>query len=379
MPDYYIQNARLIDNEIVSIQAKINQAIRQLRIDVVPKVVRYEEIDDEYRAKAHAFYLKYVSQESIQEDLRLEQIESNNHYVLGALRRLWDMGSGLVSFIWNGLRYSSAIEAGVEPPDDVYDHVISAVDSMQRIIDDPRLIYEDPIKDFTDMFDEDPAYALGYVTPDIIMTIISLYQAYKSLIAFLEKQGLLDDVGGLASHVDDGFDVADDIARHLDDSLDGSDEIIRHLDDGMDVADDVVKKYNVADDIRRIPDEYRDLDFTMTGDEFLNEFVDPKYHDTVREAFGEYWDNVRVTRITKDLAAYRYYGGKADAAGHYFVPSKVDDPVSLLALPEGNTAELIAEVTIPEGSVVLEGRVAPLNNQPGGGFQIYSPDKLYPN
>ena len=184
LSERYIQNARRLDEEIVSIQAKIDQTIRQFRTELLPKAVRYEEVDDEYREKAHEFYLKYISPEALQEDMRILELETDGDYVMGIWAWIADTFGSLGALVWNGLRYSSALEAGVPPPEEVEDFVAGTIDGavsrINAVRNDIRLIYEDPVKEFSDMFDENPSYTLGYVTPDVVATVITIYQAYQA-------------------------------------------------------------------------------------------------------------------------------------------------------------------------------------------------------
>jgi hypothetical protein len=75
---------------------------------------------------------------------------------------------------------------------------------------------------------------------------------------------------------------------------------------------------------------------------------------------------------------YRYYGGTSqvagsDIVGRWFTPNQVANPVSDLALPSNNTAQYMETVTLPAGTRIIEGTVAPQTQWgvQGGGYQYY--------
>jgi hypothetical protein len=58
----------------------------------------------------------------------------------------------------------------------------------------------------------------------------------------------------------------------------------------------------------------------------------------------------------------------------WLTETPVEDPQRDFALPPGNTAVSHKEWVIPAGTLVLRGTCAPLNDQPGGGSQIFIAD-----
>jgi hypothetical protein len=70
----------------------------------------------------------------------------------------------------------------------------------------------------------------------------------------------------------------------------------------------------------------------------------------------------------------RYHSEANRARGMWVTEHPVANPASDLALPPTNTALSMKEWVIPAGTLVLRGMCAPLNDQPGGGSQIYLPD-----
>lgn len=59
---------------------------------------------------------------------------------------------------------------------------------------------------------------------------------------------------------------------------------------------------------------------------------------------------------------------------YWYTPKRTSNPAADLALPVGNTYQYVDRFLIPEGTVILEGTVAPNFGQPGGGYQFYMPD-----
>jgi hypothetical protein len=90
----------------------------------------------------------------------------------------------------------------------------------------------------------------------------------------------------------------------------------------------------------------------------------------VLDAFGS---DAKVTELPEDTKAFRYSGGDSKPSGRWFTPNPTENPARDLALPPWNTAEKMDEVTLPKGTWVVEGTVAPQPQwgQPGGGYQYY--------
>jgi hypothetical protein len=104
---------------------------------------------------------------------------------------------------------------------------------------------------------------------------------------------------------------------------------------------------------------------------WMNRNVDVEHHASTLAGFGK---DARVVTLTRDTTVFRYYGSGIDPKGHWVTPFKTNNPVSELSLPSGNTAQNVASYTVPKGTTVISGRVIPLNNQSGGGYQFYIHD-----
>ena len=104
---------------------------------------------------------------------------------------------------------------------------------------------------------------------------------------------------------------------------------------------------------------------------FIKEKIPAAYQESVRSAFT---DEIRVTVLEEDTIVYRYYGGTSASLSYWFTPKLLSDPIRELALPPTNTALSVMQYLIPKGTIILGGRVAPLFDQPGGGYQYYLPD-----
>lgn len=84
--------------------------------------------------------------------------------------------------------------------------------------------------------------------------------------------------------------------------------------------------------------------------------------------------DTKVVTLSKDTTVYRYSnGGSSKARGRWLTPERVKDPKVELALP-GDGPFMEHTWTIPEGTEVVEGLIAPQFNQLGGGKQIFIPD-----
>lgn len=84
---------------------------------------------------------------------------------------------------------------------------------------------------------------------------------------------------------------------------------------------------------------------------------------------------------------FRYYGGSAGQSGRYLTTDKYETNVEAirnLALDQewGNKAEKMSSVTLPAGTIVYQGIVAPqipASCYPGGGQQTFIEDSRDPN
>ena len=106
-------------------------------------------------------------------------------------------------------------------------------------------------------------------------------------------------------------------------------------------------------------------------DSFIKNNIDIDFQQNVKNAFSS---DVKVTTLTQDTTAYRYYGGDSSVSSYWVTPNKVANPISELSLPLGNTAQYVDSIVIPKGITILEGTVAPNFGQLGGGYQFYVPN-----
>ena len=96
--------------------------------------------------------------------------------------------------------------------------------------------------------------------------------------------------------------------------------------------------------------------------------------------FEDLW--VGPTRIyvtDKEIIMYRYWGGRSARIGAWLSPvtcTSVSAVREGLALPPGNSAEFVSEVTIPAGAGIQEGTAAPAFGQPGGLPQVFLLDRI---
>lgn len=70
---------------------------------------------------------------------------------------------------------------------------------------------------------------------------------------------------------------------------------------------------------------------------------------------------------------YRVFGGGASRLGAWMSPVPPQSAARVradMALPPENTAEFVAVVTVPAGTLIRIGRAAPAFGQPGGGPQV---------
>lgn len=93
-----------------------------------------------------------------------------------------------------------------------------------------------------------------------------------------------------------------------------------------------------------------------------------------REIIGAFGDDIKVETLKQDTQVNRYYGGESKPQGRWVTKEKVSEPVNDLALPPGSTAEKCAIWTIPKGTTVLTGSVAPRWGHKGGASQVYLTD-----
>ena len=82
-------------------------------------------------------------------------------------------------------------------------------------------------------------------------------------------------------------------------------------------------------------------------------------------------DDAVVSMAQKDIKVYRYYGNN-NPIGHWVTPNQYANPISALALDSTqNSAEHMATYILKKGTLLIEGKVIPLNGQLGGGYQYY--------
>lgn len=113
------------------------------------------------------------------------------------------------------------------------------------------------------------------------------------------------------------------------------------------------------------------------GDPFS--IVPEKYRDRVRSAFQD--EQAEEIILAEDLTVYQHIAEGYEGTSPYFSPivyKRQGNARRFLALPNKNTAKQVWEYTIPAGTTILQGSVAPQVGVPGfgpyavgGGQQIY--------
>ncbi|HVK62287.1 MAG TPA: pre-toxin TG domain-containing protein [Bdellovibrionales bacterium] len=94
-----------------------------------------------------------------------------------------------------------------------------------------------------------------------------------------------------------------------------------------------------------------------------------------REIVNAFTPGSSVKTMNADTTVYRYYQpGVTLERANWVTTEKLTDPVKQLALPNKGTYE-IKEWTLPKGTKVIDGLVAPNFNEPGGARQIFVPNQ----
>jgi hypothetical protein len=80
----------------------------------------------------------------------------------------------------------------------------------------------------------------------------------------------------------------------------------------------------------------------------------------------------------KETIMYRYWGGRSARIGAWVSPRYYPSIYARtgLALPPGNTAEFVSEVTVPAGTRVQSGTAAPAFGERGGFPQVFLLDRI---
>lgn len=203
-------------------------------------------------------------------------------------------------------------------------------------------------KNYDIVFDlRDIAYDLIHFkpTPGHIMTLLFEY------ISLASSVGILKYGNDLLNIPKRGLKYADNIADTAK-SLDKASDAAKYADDIADVSKKTAK---YSDEVERF----------ISKEVALNHRVG---------VYGAFTSDAKVTILKEDTIVYRYHGGGAVEAGHWYTTSKTQFPIRDLALPPGNTCKYVDEYIIPKGTKLLEGTVAPNFHQPGGAHQFYITD-----
>ena len=105
---------------------------------------------------------------------------------------------------------------------------------------------------------------------------------------------------------------------------------------------------------------------------------------TVKEFIGSvgekepvnFTGDIKVIKTTKDINLSRYYGGKSMAMGRYLNNGAIDvayDRNHLAILEEWNTMTGVANIKVPKGTILMQGRAASQGTLKGGGMQYFTP------
>ena len=85
---------------------------------------------------------------------------------------------------------------------------------------------------------------------------------------------------------------------------------------------------------------------------------------------------VRRLHVNADNHLSRYYGGKSMAMGRYLNNGAIDvayDRNHLAILEEWNTMTGVANIKVPKGTILMQGRAAAQGTLKGGGMQYFTP------
>ena len=145
---------------------------------------------------------------------------------------------------------------------------------------------------------------------------------------------------------------------------------IKYADEAADLIQTAAKHGDEAADAVKVVRKQRN-ETADAVDRFIKNNVNPHFQQNVKEAFA---NDAKVTVLEKDMTVYRYHGGSSSPNSYWYTPNQTSNPASDLALPQGNTYQHMDTYTVPKGTTVLEGTVAPNFGQPGGGYQFYIPD-----
>jgi hypothetical protein len=118
---------------------------------------------------------------------------------------------------------------------------------------------------------------------------------------------------------------------------------------------------------RQIREEQQRRDYL---ERFLREYVKEKYRLSVASSFE---GTPEVIRFRRETTVYRYTIEGRSEKGFYYSPTPVRNPKTELALEK--EPNKVSVCTIPKETVALYGRVARKYGEPGGGKQIYIPEK----
>jgi hypothetical protein len=153
---------------------RVASAKKDLLWEIHEKVARYEKIDNDYFGRAFELYAKYTGYGT-----RVREEYADTFKSVG--RGFWGIGAGLVELVKSVLTLaalvpSAQVYALTKPlgksPKWLDEFVEGSWAGIAGFIRDPGAALAAMVKQFADAFDEDPAYAIGTLIPDIALCFV---------------------------------------------------------------------------------------------------------------------------------------------------------------------------------------------------------------
>lgn len=142
------------------------------------KIVRYENIDDEYLWIADHNYQKHQESCDVLRNAGEAAVDTFGDIIVGAAKGIWDMAVGAIE-PGGGAAYTAVAgaacafckKAGIKEPEWAGEHIESIKKSGEAILRDPMLLVEGMAQGATDAIEQKGiAYCAGYIIGPIIAT-----------------------------------------------------------------------------------------------------------------------------------------------------------------------------------------------------------------